>query len=569
MINKDEKNTKKRLEDLTEVLLNFSVMDFSKTAAINESGDEIDALAAGLNVMGQEMESLLSTQKRYTHQLEELNIKLKESNKKIQTILDNAPDAIIASDLNFNVTEWNKAAEKMYGFTREEVMGKPTKEFIKSDYISPFSREQALSELSKHEVWSGEMVQFTGKHEGMKVLSSAALLKNENGKNLGYLSINRDVTEIRKINEELYESEKRYHLLVNEVIDYAIIIIDANGIITTWNKGAERIKGYSENEIIGKHFSVFYRKEDIEDEIPEMALKKAKEDKRYVFQGWRVRKDKSLFWADVVITELIDEKGNLKGFVKITRDLSDRRKADEEIFRKSEELKRSNAELEQFAYIASHDLQEPLRMITSYVQLLEKNYKDKLDGDANDFINFAVDGANRMRTLIYSLLEYSRTNRIKAFEYLNLNDVLKEIMRDLTVSIKESNAKIISTELPVIYGDRVLIYQLFFNLIANAIKFRSESQPKIHITWKREADKYLFSIKDNGIGIKAEYFEKIFVIFQRLNSKAKYAGTGIGLAICKKIVERHEGEIWVESELNKGSNFYFTFNAFLKNPIDN
>ncbi|HWY10612.1 MAG TPA: ATP-binding protein, partial [Bacteroidia bacterium] len=319
-----------------------------------------------------------------------------------------------------------------------------------------------------------------------------------------------------------------------------------------------------EDEIIGKHFSVFYTDEEKEKGIPLAAMEATKREKKYVCEGWRVRKDKSLFWADVVITELVDAEGNLKGFVKITRDLTERKKAENEILKRTEELKRSNAELEQFAYVASHDLQEPLRMITSYVQLIEKHYKDKLDKDANDFIHFAVDGANRMQTLIYSLLDYSRINRIKPFESIDLDDVLQEVMKDLSVSIKESKAKIIWDKLPEIYGDKVLIGQLFFNLIANAIKFKGDRTPEINISYKKLNGNYVFAVKDNGIGIKKEYCEKIFVIFQRLHSKDKYPGTGIGLAICKKIVERHEGKIWVESELNKGSTFYFTIKTDLR-----
>jgi light-regulated signal transduction histidine kinase (bacteriophytochrome) len=241
------------------------------------------------------------------------------------------------------------------------------------------------------------------------------------------------------------------------------------------------------------------------------------------------------------------------------------KESEKNVLKKSEELARSNTELEQFASVASHDLQEPLRMITSYVQLLEKNYKDKLDKDAGDFINFAVDGANRMRTLIQSLLEYSRVNREKPKEYINLYKVLEDVKKDLAISIEESGAKVIYGDLPVIWGDAVLINQLFLNLIGNAIKFRDEIRPlEIKIEAKKLNHEYLFSVRDNGIGIKEAYGEKIFVIFQRLHPKNKYPGTGIGLAICKKIVEKHEGRIWVESKENIGSTFYFTINADLK-----
>lgn len=223
-----------------------------------------------------------------------------------------------------------------------------------------------------------------------------------------------------------------------------------------------------------------------------------------------------------------------------------------------EELRNSNKELEQFAYVASHDLQEPLRMVTSYVQLLAKRYHNQLDDDANDFISYAVDGSNRMRTLINSLLEYSRVNRIVPFEEVDLNLILKDVLQDLKDQISENNAQIKINPLVTVYGDAVLLSQLFQNLIGNAIKFKSQKKPLITISCKDQNKEYLFSVKDNGIGIKKEYKEKVFIIFQRLNSKEKYSGTGIGLSICKKIVERHHGNIWLESEMGKGTTFYFT-----------
>ncbi|HWY37633.1 MAG TPA: PAS domain S-box protein [Bacteroidia bacterium] len=489
---------------------------------------------------------------------------LKEREEQLQTIFSNAPDAIIACDLNLTVTEWNKAAEQLYGYKAEDILGKNIEEMIHSEHIPPFTKEKAREQMEKTGSWSGEIIQTTKDQKKFIILSSNSFLKNATGKPVGYLGVNRDVTEMRKIEEELHESEKRYHLLVNEVEDYAIITLDLRGNIITWNKGAEKIKGYKEEEVIGKSFSIFYTREDIEKGIPQQNLEEARKEKKHTYSGWRVRKDKSLFWADVVITQLADDKGNLRGFVKITRDLSERRKAEEEIIKKTEELKRSNEELEQFAYVASHDLQEPLRMVTSYVQLLAKRYKDKLDGDAIDFIDFAVDGANRMRTLIYSILEFSRINKTLTPSNVDLNERLEGIIKDLGFAIHESGAKITIGDLPVVYGDPVLLGQLFFNLLANAIKFRSERPLEISITAKKTNGEYLFAVKDNGIGIRKEYSEKIFAIFQKLHTIDKYPGTGIGLSICKKIVERHGGKIWVESEIDKGSVFYFTISSVFK-----
>lgn len=234
------------------------------------------------------------------------------------------------------------------------------------------------------------------------------------------------------------------------------------------------------------------------------------------------------------------------------------KKKENELSNVNEHLISANAELEQFIYVASHDLQEPLRMIVSYLQLLEKKYKNNLDKDANDFINYAVEGSNRMRTLILSLLDYSHINNIRPFEEVNLNELLNEVLKDLSDQIKENKVNINIEPLPIIYGDKILLSQLFQNLIGNAIKFKKEKIPRITITSKENNYEYLFSISDNGIGIQKEYESKLFTIFQRLNSKEQYPGTGIGLVICKKIVEKHGGKIWFDSEFGKGTTFYFT-----------
>jgi len=224
-----------------------------------------------------------------------------------------------------------------------------------------------------------------------------------------------------------------------------------------------------------------------------------------------------------------------------------------------QELLRSNAELQQFAYIASHDLQEPLRMVTSYLQLIERRYKGQLDADADDFIQYAVDGALRMRTLINDLLTYSRIGtQAQPFEHMSCAKAIENAIANLKVAIEENQAVVTYQDLPELEADSIQITQLFQNLISNAIKFRSQTQPQVVIAATRQDEAWLFAVKDNGIGINPQYAERIFVIFQRLNNRVDYAGTGIGLAVCKKIVERHGGKIWVQSELGKGATFYFT-----------
>ena len=242
--------------------------------------------------------------------------------------------------------------------------------------------------------------------------------------------------------------------------------------------------------------------------------------------------------------------------VRDNRDLALSRKALEESIA---ELARSNADLQQFAYVASHDLKEPLRMVASYTQLLARRYKGKLDSDADEFIRYAVDGANRMQWLINDLLAYSRvTSQEQVFEEVDCTKVLEEVMSNLQLSIEESRAVVTHDPLPTVMADGGQLGQLFQNLIANAITFHGEEPPAVHVSAERKANEWLFSVRDNGVGLDPQYAERIFVIFQRLHDREEYPGTGIGLAICKKVVERHGGRIWVVSQVGQGATFYFT-----------
>jgi PAS domain S-box-containing protein len=260
-------------------------------------------------------------------------------------------------------------------------------------------------------------------------------------------------------------------------------------------------------------------------------------------------------------TRYVEQMGSLVAnrVMVIYNDITERKRYEESLKEKTEELARSNRDLEQFAYVASHDLQEPLRMVTNYVQLLARRYKGKLDPDADDFINFAVDGALRMWRLINDLLTYSRVGtQSKGLQSTDCETVLQHSLDNLKVAIEESEAVITHDSLPTVMGDPLQLGQLFQNLIGNALKFRGKEPPRVHISARRNGGGWTFSVRDNGIGIAPEYAKRIFVIFQRLHNREEYPGTGIGLAICKKIVERHGGRIWADSEVGKGTTFYFT-----------
>jgi signal transduction histidine kinase len=281
----------------------------------------------------------------------------------------------------------------------------------------------------------------------------------------------------------------------------------------------------------------------------------------YLFEYLREKHREELQRVNDELEKRVDERTSAlqKAIQSLQKEISERRRIEETLKEKTEELARSNRDLEQFAYVASHDLQEPLRMVTNYVQLLARRYKGKLDSDADDFINFAVDGAIRMWKLINDLLTYSRVGtQNKGLKSTDCETVLQHSLANLKVAIEENEAVITHDPLPIIMGDPLQLGQLFQNLIGNAIKFRGRERPRVHISASRNGGGWTFSVRDNGIGIAPEYVERIFVIFQRLHNREKYPGTGIGLAVCKKIVERHGGRIWAESEVGKGTTFYFT-----------
>jgi PAS domain S-box-containing protein len=493
-------------------------------------------------------------------------------------------------------------------------------------------------------------------------------------------SVRRDGSGRALAADKLRESEEKYRSLIDGVLDYAIFTLDPGGKVVSWNAGAERIKGYKAEEIIGQNFSRFYLQTDIDQGKPEKELRLAASSGRSELEHWRVRKDGSRFWANVVITAARDSSGRLLGFSEVSRDISERKeteakyrglleaapdamvvvnaageivllnvqaekqlgycrdelvgqkvkniipegfaerliadgtrsaaealaqqigtgieltarrkdgsdfpieimlsplestegilvtaairditerkKSEQHLVKTVGELKRSNDDLQQFAYVASHDLQEPLRMVASYSQLLAKRYKGRLDSDADEFIAYAVDGCNRMQGLIHDLLAYSRaaTNG-KALREISSEKALKEALGNLAATIQESGALVTHDSLPAITMDDTQLVQVFQNLVGNAIKYRSAEVPRVHVSATKNGDRdWIFSVRDNGLGIDPQYFERIFVLFQRLHGREEFKGTGIGLAICKKIVERQGGRIWVESQTEKGSTFYF------------
>jgi PAS domain S-box-containing protein len=360
-------------------------------------------------------------------------------------------------------------------------------------------------------------------------------------------------SEHKRMEKALKESEIKFRdLYDNAPLGYHEY--DHEGRITNVNLTDLKMLGYTAEEMIGQFMWNFNIEGEISRKQILAKLAGTLPPGRNLERTYR-RKDGTTFPVLIEDRLIVDEKGRIKGIRCTIQDITERKRAEEA-------LARSNKELEQMAYVASHDLQEPLRMVTSYVQLLARRYKGKLDGEADEFIGFAVDGATRMQQLINDLLTYSRVGtKGREFEPIDCEIILGQAFENLQIAIEEKKAIVTHDPLPTILADNVQLGQLFQNLIGNAIKFQGPEPPHVHVSASRNENGWIFSVRDNGIGIAPEYAERIFVIFQRLHTREKYPGTGIGLAVCKKIVERHGGRIWVESQPGKGATFYFTLSG--------
>ncbi|MEL1254520.1 PAS domain S-box protein [Flavobacterium sp. DGU38] len=389
--------------------------------------------------------------------------------------------------------------------------------------------------------------------------------------------VNTRTKELNLINESLKKSEERYHLMVEEVQDYSILYMNHEGIVENWNIGAEKIKGYKTEQIVGKSFSVFYTEEDRKNNLPQKLLQIARQKGKAVHEGWRVRKNGTLFWANIVITAIHNKKKEVIGFSKVTHDLTEKKEAEDklkqnglELEQKNTELEQMNKELQSFAYISSHDLQEPLRKIQTFATQIMEKESDNLSDFGKDKFQRMQNAAKRMQTLINDLLSYSRTNiQERIFEKNNLYKIIDEVKEDLKEELEQKGAVIEEGETFEIDLIPFQFRQLLYNLVSNSVKFsRPEIPAVIKINCeivkgaaihnkkaKEDSDYCHISISDNGIGFDQQYSAKIFEVFQRLHGKLEYTGTGIGLAIVKKIVDNHNGFISASGEENKGATF--------------
>ena len=461
-------------------------------------------------------------------------------------------EGVFIVDERNTLLQCNEAFAHLVGRPREELLGLKCHQIVHGSGSPPefCAAHRALRERRRvHEVLYES---YLGKHLEL----NASLVEGIEGGGTLIVHTLRDVSEREEAQRALKESEERLRDIFDNTSDL-IQSVDPEGRFLYVNRAWRETLGYTEEE--AKELVLW-------DIVHPASMDHCRESFERVMAGETLGGVEAVFMSkngDGIMVE-----GNIScrfgdgrplGTRAIFRDITQRKLAEYELARFADEIARSNRELENFAYIASHDLQEPLRMVISYLQLLERRYGDKLGSEAHDYIDFAVDGASRMKAMIEGLLAYSRvgTREMKPAP-ADCEEILREVLENLGLAIEDSGARITHDRLPVVMGDEVQLVQLFQNLISNAIKFRGEEPPRIHVSASQQNGEWIFSVRDNGIGIEAQQRERIFDIFQRLHTREEYQGTGIGLALAKKIVERHHGRIWVVSEPGHGSTFYFS-----------
>lgn len=475
-------------------------------------------------------------------------------------------DLFAIADLEGRFVRLNPAWEQVLGYSVEELTGRS---FV--DFVHPEDRERTEARAASLAEEKNESAAFENRYRTRDGSYRWFMWKSRADVQAGRIfAAARDITErklaeaqMEKVNAALSESEERFrHLFANS--PDAVIMIDPHASNVAWpivdcNEAACRMNGYTREELLGQSVDILNVEPGTPEERAEY-LERLRREGLVSIETDHRHKDGHAFPVEIS-TSVISLNGR-ELVMGIDRDITERRRLEKEAADRAEDLARSNQELEQFAYVASHDLQEPLRIVAGYAQLLTKRYRGTLGQDADEFIEYMVDGVRRMQELIDALLQYSRVGRKgREMAPVDLDVAFDDAMANLRAAIEESQARVTRDDLPDVVADRLQLAQLFQNLIGNALKFKGEERPAVHVGAERHNGEWILEVRDNGIGIEPQYVDRIFDIFERLHSRERYDGTGIGLSICKKIVERHGGRIWVESDAGHGSAFRFTIPA--------
>jgi PAS domain S-box-containing protein len=474
--------------------------------------------------------------------------RVRANQMRLQAIVESALDAVVTVDRAGVVTAWSARAETTFGWTAAQAVGQAIDALIVPErHREAHRRGMARYLETGHSTLLNKRIEMSALHrDGHEFPVDLSIAMIHTDGEPGFSAFLRDITA-RKQAEAVHE---RLAAIVEHTHD-AIFSKSPDGRIVSWNRGAQQLFGYSEHEAVGRPVLMLVP-DRLADEERRMLAQVRDQKRSALFETLRRRKDGSEVEVSVQLSPILNVAGEVVGESSITRDITESR-------RRAKELQRSNAELEQFAYVASHDLQEPLRMVANYTELLARRYQGQLDEKADKYIHYASDGARRMQRLVSDLLAYSRVgSQGQPLEPTSSQMTMQDVLKGLQQVVRETGARLEFHDLPTVMADPGQLHQLLQNLVSNAIKFRREEAPHIVVTAIPDGAQWSFSVSDNGIGLEQRFAERIFQMFQRLHERGRYEGSGIGLAICKRIVERHGGRIWVESTPDVGTTFHFT-----------
>jgi PAS domain S-box-containing protein len=500
-------------------------------------------------------------------QLRKTQFQFQKNALRLDNIINNSLIGIITINENGQIESFNHACETLFGYSEQELLGQNVNRLMAEPFRS--EHDQYLKNYSKTGqakiLGIGRNV-VAKRKDGMEFpifLSVSEIYLSDRKIYSGFI---RDISDIEQLNNQLQHEKNLLTILMDNIPD-SIYFKDSNRRFTRVNKGQSSLLGITNpDEALGKSDEDFF--------VDEMAESTKKEEEKIiqtktpVINYQREVKDKNgnTRWHLDTKFPILNSDGECTGIVGTARNITEIKKTEQELIKQKEELAKSNQQLEEFSYVASHDLQEPLRTVNNYMTLLKRKYGDTIDPNALRYIENSVDAAKRMSALIQDLLAFSRvTTHASDFVDVNVYDVLNTALKNLEHSIQEKNADVQFDPIPIIVADKGQFLQLIQNLVGNALKYVENPVPQVHILCKDKETEWLFSVQDNGIGIDPKFHDRIFKTFQRLHTREEYSGTGIGLAICQRIVERHGGKIWVESEEGKGSTFYFTIAKDLRN----
>jgi len=555
------------------------VEDVTAFVHLKQSGSEQYRITEELRSRAAEMEAEVF---RRAQQIQEVNNQLRtelearkraeealrDSEERFRAVAETATDAIVAADKSGHITYFNPGAERIFGYAARDAIGRPLTLLMPQRFHD--AHRQGLARFLATGVARvvGRTVELVGQRkDGTEFPLELSLASWKVGGDTFFAGILRDITERKRAEELLRASEERFHLMVTHVEDYAIFMLDVEGNVATWNAGAERIKGYRADEIIGRHFSCFYVSYDVQAGKPEQLLQEAVRRGRCEDEGWRVRKDGSQFWANTVITALRDQHRTLLGFTKVTRDITERTRLEQEIQQHSVALEAANKELDAFSYSVAHDLRAPLRAIDGFSRILLEDHAPTLAPEAQHYLNVVRKNSQRMGLLIDDLLAFSRLSR----QPLNKQpvrpaDLVRQCVDELRAEQQGRRVEIAIGDLPACQADPALLKHVWMNLMSNALKYtRKQEMAVIEVGSREQSGACVYFVKDNGVGFDMQYADKLFGVFQRLHRPEDYEGTGVGLAIVQRVIHRHGGRVWAEAAVNQGATFYFTFEGATPN----